>query len=181
MDCIMAILIDNHQDPTYQNEKKSIEFFDKNGHRVSVTEAGPQDFEAILHMYDIFEPKESAQGLPSRHPEQRRRWVAKMLRENMNVKAVRGGSVIGHACLVDIRPGYSAELEIGIHQDFQNRGIGTQLTNLLSVIARKNGYRHIWLTVEASNFRAIRVYEKAGFKFGGPWEIERDMVLELQT
>ncbi len=41
------------------------------------------------------------------------------------------------------------------------------------------GLKSIWLTVEALNFRAIKLYKKMGFEFADSGERERTMILEL--
>jgi ribosomal protein S18 acetylase RimI-like enzyme len=69
---------------------------------------------------------------------------------------------------------------IFVHQDYQDRGIGTALTQLMRELACEMGWSQIWLTVETRNFKAIHVYEKVGFCFVGPRDIECVMMLTLK-
>ncbi len=156
-------------------------YTDKTGCSILLRPALQSDFSRILAMYDDFEPKESAQGLPSADPERRRKWVQQILDESLNVIALAEERVTGHACLIEIPPGTTSELEIAVHQDFQDRGIGFALLQSLVGIARSCHCCRIWLTVDAMNHRAIRMYQKCGFCFKGPFDIERDMELTLDN
>lgn len=59
-----------------------------------------------------------------------------------------------------------------MHDDYQNLGLGTTMTRHLIEIARAKGLKKISLTVVTENRRAIRVYEKCGFKVEG--RLEKD-------
>jgi RimJ/RimL family protein N-acetyltransferase len=59
---------------------------------------------------------------------------------------------------------HKAEFGITVHDKFQNKGIGTTLTNHMIYIARNEGLRKITLKVLTPNKRAIHVYKKCGFK-----------------
>ncbi len=62
---------------------------------------------------------------------------------------------------------HRAEFGITIHDDYQNRGLGTILTKYLIDIARERGIKKVDLMVVAHNKRAISVYEKLGFEIEG--------------
>jgi ribosomal protein S18 acetylase RimI-like enzyme len=55
-------------------------------------------------------------------------------------------------------------LGIGIRDDFQGMGLGSKLMDNLIKLAQREGLKKIRLTVLADNYRAIRLYEKYGFK-----------------
>ena len=59
---------------------------------------------------------------------------------------------------------HKAEFGITVHDSYQNRGLGTALTGHMLAIARKKELRKVSLMVLTSNERAIRMYEKCGFK-----------------
>jgi putative acetyltransferase len=59
---------------------------------------------------------------------------------------------------------HKAEFGITVHDSYQNRGLGTALTEHMLAVARKKKLRKITLTVLTANKKAIRVYEKCGFK-----------------
>lgn len=67
---------------------------------------------------------------------------------------------------------HKAEFGITVHDDYQNRGLGTALTRHIVDIARLRGLKKISLTVVTENHRAIRVYEKCGFRMEG--RLEKD-------
>lgn len=62
---------------------------------------------------------------------------------------------------------HKADLALTVHDDYQNLGIGTALLNHLLNIARKKGLVKICLTVNVNNYRAIHMYQKAGFTLEG--------------
>ncbi len=154
-------------------------YVDKNGFTYIICQADEKDFDAVQRMYDYFEPKESAQGLPPKDPVKRKNLINNILNDLVNVIALNDDNVVGHCALMDIQPGVSAELLIVIHQDWQSLGIGREMTALLIDIARSKNYKKIWLTVEASNIRAIHIYKKHGFKFTEALSSEREMELAL--
>jgi RimJ/RimL family protein N-acetyltransferase len=62
---------------------------------------------------------------------------------------------------------HRAEFGITIHDDYQDMGLGTILTRYMIDIARERGIKKVDLMVVAHNERAIRVYERLGFKVEG--------------
>lgn len=59
---------------------------------------------------------------------------------------------------------HKAEFGITVHDDFQNKGLGTALTKHMLSIARKKKLHKITLKVLTQNTKAVHVYEKCGFK-----------------
>jgi GNAT superfamily N-acetyltransferase len=138
------------------------------------------DYPALTEMYRGFEPKEWGQGLPSRLEQKREEWLRYMVEEGINLLAEIEGQIVGHAALFEIERGRSCEYLIFVHQDYQDRGIGTALTLAMRDLARDMGYGQIWLTVEAKRLKAIHVYEKVGFRVVGPVNAESSMMLTLK-
>jgi RimJ/RimL family protein N-acetyltransferase len=58
---------------------------------------------------------------------------------------------------------HRAEFGIVVHDDFQDQGIGTELTKFMLDIARRHGLMKVTLEVFSNNKKAIYVYEKCGF------------------
>jgi len=139
-----------------------------------------RDYPALKEMYRGFEPKELSQGLPSRLDHKREEWLRYVAAEGVNLLAIMEEKVVGHAALFEMERGKSCEYLIFVHQDYQDRGIGTALTQLMRELAHEIGWSQIWLTVETRNFKAIHVYEKVGFCFVGPRDIECVMMLTLK-
>ncbi len=66
---------------------------------------------------------------------------------------------------------HRAKFRISIHDDHQNRGLGTALTQYMINIARERGIQKVDLMVVAHNKRVIKVYKKLGFKIEGHFKM----------
>lgn len=153
-------------------------FIDKTGARATARSFRPQDLKALQEMYFQFEPKQIAQRMPPRTEEQISRWIHCLTHDGENFVALVGRRLVGHTVLCNLQDG-RAELAIFVHQDFQNRGIGTQLIQLAKRAAMAAAYRQIWISVESSNLQAIRVFQKNSFQLIGSFDTESEMVLDL--
>ncbi|MFB6138425.1 MAG: N-acetyltransferase family protein [Halobacteriaceae archaeon] len=126
------------------------------------------DREALVRMYEDFDPGERAQGLPPVGAESVRAWLADLLAAEggVNVAAFHGDRLVGHATLV---PGGETghELAIFVHQAYQGAGIGTRLLEALLGAGAAAGVEAVWLTVERWNRAAVNLYEKIGFERTG--------------
>jgi RimJ/RimL family protein N-acetyltransferase len=147
---------------------------DKHGHPFIV-----RSF-ALERMYQAFEPKRVAQGLPPGSLYQISRWLDTVLLDGSHVVVELDGQILGHGMLLPFAPG-AAELANFLHQSIRDRGIGTALNERLIALGRDQGLRRIWLSVEPSNRRAIRSYEKAGFRRRpvSVWSPEVEMEIDL--
>ena len=67
---------------------------------------------------------------------------------------------------------HKAELGITVHDDYQNRGLGTRMIKHLLEIAHLKGLKKIYLRVDTENVIAIHDYEKCGFKIEAKLEKE---------
>ena len=61
-------------------------------------------------------------------------------------------------------------LGIGLIDEFQDRGLGRQMMQILIDAAKENGNEGIALTTMLDNHRAFALYEKLGFKYEGDVE-----------
>lgn len=154
---------------------------DKLGRPFLVRRYEPADRAALEAMYADFEPKRGAQGLPPEGAAPLRRWLDRVLGHGTHLVVEVDGRVLGHIMLIPM-DGNIAELANFIHQSIRNRGIGTMLNRLVLEIAREDGYRKVWLSVEPSNRAALKSYQKAGFHLmpGSLWaqEVEMEAALE---
>jgi len=157
----------------------SRDYLDKNNRHFTIKQFEKYYTEAVLQMYDQFEPKESAQGLPPKDPVRRKQLILDILKESISIIAFHDNTVFGHSALMDIEKGVFAELLIVIHQDWQGVGLGKEMISFLLDIARIKSYRKIWLTVETANIKAIHVYKKFGFNFIDNLTSEREMELMI--
>lgn len=147
----------------------------------AVTRGGPDDFSSILDMYNRWFPEAITQGLPPSDPQTRREWLTGLLDHGENFLVYNEGEVIGHCALLLSKNRDDAEYVIFVGAPHRRKGIGSDLTREALNRAHELGVRQIWLTVEADNLRAIKLYRKFGFVFaGGPIdEWERKMELEI--
>ena len=56
---------------------------------------------------------------------------------------------------------------VAIDPDHAGRGLGTDMIRSAVDLARTKGFKRMELTVATTNERAIRLYERAGFRFEG--------------
>ncbi len=124
---------------------------------------------------------ESLRFLPKPFPRERvESWI-----ENLNyyralpiLAIVEEGSeerIVGSATLAFSQAEafkHKAEFGITVHDDYQDRGLGTALKEHIIEIARSKGLKKISLTVVTEKSQAIRVYEKCGFRIEG--RLEKD-------
>jgi GNAT superfamily N-acetyltransferase len=160
-------------------EETCIKCLDKLGGEFDVTYATMADTSALVAMYDTFSPKALTQGLPPSDDTARFQWVTKLLETGENFLAWSQGAVVGHASLIVDLDKRDCEYLIFVLQSCRHRGMGTVLTRLAVERARELKLRSIWLTVEALNFRAIKLYRNMGFVFCDAGERERTMMLGL--
>jgi len=149
------------------------------GFQIRVVEFRDVFFQAIVEMYEDFEPKRGAQGLPPVGRDRLISWLRPLCLNHLNLLAFFGDRLIGHTMLCFMGTD-RAEFAIFIHQDFRNQGIGSEFTRITLEYGRAKRLRHIWLTVEVNNFSAIRVYKKMGFQISGTYYPEVEMVFNLQ-
>ncbi len=107
------------------------------------------------------------------------RRVTDPARDDVLIYAIREDGRLVGTCqlLVD---GDEAELRIRIGAaDARGRGLGTEAVRaLLRVAFEERGLRRVWLQVFAHNARAIRVYEKTGFRRCGELAGGRTLLME---
>ncbi len=93
-----------------------------------------------------------------------------MERGNPHFVALDGVSVVGWC---DVRRNtefnalHAGMLGMGMLADYRGKGIGSRLMEAALAAAWSIGLTRIELSVNASNQRAIRLYEKSGFEYEG--------------
>jgi len=128
-----------------------------------------EDKEALVSMYASMSPEALKWGMPPYDRARIERWTSD-LTNNITLIARSEDRVVGH--LYMFRTPYErrkgiADLLIYIHQDFQDLGLGTLMMTKAIELAKEKRFHRIGLTVVADNHRAIKVYEKVGFKKEG--------------
>jgi ribosomal protein S18 acetylase RimI-like enzyme len=143
--------------------REAVERLDKEGRAFTLRPCTGADRPGLEAMYEAFEPKRVAQGLPPADPAQRTRWLDTVLRDGEHLLVEVESCICGHGMLLPFAQD-AAELANFLHQSIRDRGIGTALNRALLQAGRDRGLRRVWLSVEPSNRRAIRSYEKVGFR-----------------
>lgn len=153
---------------------------DKQGHPFRIRPLESGDTGGLQRMYETFEPKRGAQGLPPPTADLIARWLTSVLDQGAHMVVVVDHRVMGHGMLLPFATD-AVELANFLHQSIRDRGIGTALNQALIDRARQLGLRRIWLSVQPSNRRAIRSYEKAGFRHRPAtlWAPEIEMEMDL--
>lgn len=149
---------------------------DKLGRSVFLRPYQEGDFKGLSKMYDEFDPKEIALGLPPAQEENRHRWLRGIVEEWFNTVALLENRIVGHAALDRPVAGNAREFMIFVHQDYQNKGIGQALTFSMLDAARAMKVEKVWVMVENLNRIAITVFKKTGFSFASEPDAERLMV-----
>ena len=153
---------------------------DKSGKPFEIGMSCAEDFPSVLEMYRTFHPKPASQGLPPEDPEICHNWIKQLFQIGENLLASRGNTVVGHAVLIPDREGKSGEFVIFVDQNNRNLGIGTELTQFTLEKSKQLGFDSIWLTVNVSNFIAIKLYRKFGFEYCDMDKYERVMSIKLR-
>ncbi|GAB7009155.1 GNAT family N-acetyltransferase [Halorubrum trueperi] len=156
------------------------EFSDREGRLIELRpyEGTEEGYEALVEMYDAFDPADRAQGIPPSGEARIRDWLDAILGDDcFNVVAWCGDEAAGHATLVPDDDAY--ELAIFVHQKYQRAGIGTHLIRGLLGHGQAAGVTKVWLTVERWNRAAVSLYKKIGFETSDAESFELEMGLRL--
>ncbi|MEF8883672.1 MAG: GNAT family N-acetyltransferase [Haloarculaceae archaeon] len=156
-----------------------VTFTDAEDREIHLRENDRDDVDALVEMYEGFDPADRAQGIPPVDPEAIREWLDVIVSDDsVNVVAAHDGRLVGHAILVpDNEAGY--ELAIFILAEYQGAGIGTELLAHLLGAGQEHGIEKVWLTVERWNDAAIALYRKIGFETTGSESFELEMSIRI--
>ena len=154
---------------------------DKHGKRFEVKKYRVEDYAALEAMYVTFYPKGKFQGMPPLQDEASRKWISKLLENGENYLAWQDGITVGHVVVLPDFDKSDAEYLIFVRHPNRGRGIGSELTRVVLQHAKNLGLVMLWLVVGNTNFPAIGLYRKFGFRFCETdlSETERKMTLNL--
>ncbi|HVO66362.1 MAG TPA: GNAT family N-acetyltransferase [Syntrophales bacterium] len=162
-----------------------ISALDKRKEVVTVSPCGDADIEALMRMYDTYEPKAAIQGLPPVDQNTRAEWIRSCLSTAMNLKAELGGAVVAHGMLFPMPDPTVVEFNLFVHNRTQNRGLGLIVGHLLFAAAKRLGFKKVWVFESRNNARALRIYYKVGFREarreGNELELELDLARVSET
>lgn len=155
---------------------------DNQGRAFTARVVRPEDRPALEEFYATFEPVRAAQGLPPEGEARVARWLDRILPGGLHLAVEREGELVGHAMLISTDSERAVEYAIFLHQEVRGNGLGTEINRLAVDLARAQGTRRLWLSVEPDNRAAIRSYEKAGWRYIPATlyssELEMELVLE---
>lgn len=81
------------------------------------------------------------------------------------VVALDDGEVVGGLTVYVLRSYYESKpvayiYDVGVHKDFQRKGIGLKLIEFLLAYCKENKFAYVYVEAEADDLDAIRFYEK---------------------
>ncbi|QTA83629.1 GNAT domain-containing protein [Desulfonema limicola] len=155
--------------------------YDKNGSPFEIRAYVYKDYLYLEAMYEAFKPKAMFQGMPPKDKDVAARWIKKLVQNGENILAWQKDKVAGHVVILPDYEKKDAEYLIFVSQSARGTGIGKELTLAAIKKAAELGMQVIWLTVDAYNFRATKLYRKIGFEFceGYSSSSERMMIMKL--
>jgi diamine N-acetyltransferase len=155
-------------------------FIDKKGESILIKVLDDSLHQKLIEMYLAYQPKDSFEGLPPIKDATCVEWVKGMIRSGINLVALSSeGNIIGHTAIFPIDQ-QKCEILMALLPQFQNIGIGTELTLSCTQCAREIGFKQVWLSVESRNVRAKHVYKKCGFQcFSDEDQGDIEMALDL--
>lgn len=139
----------------------------KDGSQACISKYQEADFEKLVEMYASL----SKEALRWTRPPYNEETIRKLSKDkNLILVAKYGNRIIGH-CMLDVYQHSTGKgissLIINVHQDFQNKGLGTAMIETIIDWAKSKGMHRIELSVVAEQKMAVHVYEKVGFRIEG--------------
>jgi GNAT superfamily N-acetyltransferase len=156
-------------------------FIDLKGREHIFRFAGARDFEKVLAMYRRFEPKRGNMGVPPENPILLEAWVTHFFSEGIaNLVAMDpDDSIVGHAAILPITAEVSEYFMAVLPVD-QSAGIGGVLAQVVIEAARYQRVKRLWICVDKSNIRALRLHRRLGFLIQeGRWGYDYEMIYEV--
>ena len=152
----------------------------KNGLECILRNTGPEDAEATL--FHLRQTSGETDYI-SRYPEEvtltveeEEAFLEKVLTDSKSlmIAAVVDGKIVANAafnCVLDtFKYRHRADLGIAVQQEYWDQGIGTAMLAELIKEAEKVGYEQLELEVDCRNEKAVKLYQKLGFRTYGTRE-----------
>ncbi len=141
------------------------------GPRVTIRPLRRPDLDTMSSWPRFDDPLDRLFDWPRRSPRENDAWFTHLMRDRARVYyAIENESheLIGRISLREIRGRRSARLGIGLGPQFVGRGYGSEaLRVFLGYYFAELGFARMVLDVAAVNERAIRCYERCGFRYIG--------------
>lgn len=135
-------------------------FLDKPGEPLLVGVYSDELFEDVLDMYESFSSQ--TMGLPPATRAERIDWLTMLTDNGRNLLVHDGNRVVGHAAVVP-EDNPEPELVVFVRDDYQNRGVGTELLKHVIAHTAEAGHEALTLEVTTDNRPAVAVYSTLGF------------------
>ena len=138
---------------------------------IVIRAARPSDCEGIAALGNMPGYRWGTLRLPYQTPEATRKWLEGVNpANNISLVVEIDGRIVGNGGFERLqgRRSHVAYLGMGLHDDFQGRGIGSRLLREIIMIADDwLNLRRIELTVYVDNAPAIALYKRNGFEIEG--------------
>jgi acetyltransferase len=89
--------------------------------------------------------------------------------------------IAGIARMIRNHSDQGAEVAFIVVDKYQNRGLGSQMLECLTAVARREGVTHLHGAMLAENYNMKEIFTRAGFRFGVPEDGTIPARLELRT
>lgn len=154
-------------------------YVDETGTAYVVRPYEPADRDPLVAMYESMESVSRTMGLPPSSRPAIEDWLDGLVERGWNLIARDGDRVVGH---VGVAPATADDPQfvIFVHDDRQNRGLGTELVNHTVAYAADRDYDALALSVSTGNRRAIHVYRNVGFEPAGDGTVGDTVDLEMR-
>ena len=150
----------------------------RKGRKLEVRAYAGGDLAALVEMYASFEPKRVAQGLPPPDVPRITAWLEQLQKKSSQLLAWDGAKIVAHTILCPIRLP-EIEFTIFVHQDYREETLGTAMSELSLAWSLEMGFSKVLLTTEFSNYRAIGLFRKLGFRTSSSYGDECEMLVDL--
>lgn len=154
-------------------------YVDQEGTAYVIRPYEPADRDPLVDMYDTIESVSRTMGLPPSSRPAIEDWLDGLVDRGWNLIAREGDRMVGH---VGVAPATADDPQfvIFVHDDRQNRGLGTELVNHTVAYAADRDYDALTLSVSTGNRRAIHVYRNVGFEPAGDGTVGDAVDLEMR-
>ncbi len=120
-----------------------------------------EDRDALLDMYQTFQPRPASLGLPPNANVGE--WLDRLAGYPSFV-AFAGSEIAGHGVLCPENG--AGEVAVFVHQDHRGQGIGEKLLRAILDEARRLGLSRVWGTTQLDNTPMLRLAHAMGFVRG---------------
>lgn len=154
-------------------------FFDRTGEPLLIRPFEAGDVLTLVEMYATLDAESRTMGLPPTRRPAIEDWLDRLTENGWNLVAFDDGRAVGH---VGVAPAGAEDPEfvVFVHQDYQGRGLGTELVKQTVAYAADGGYDALTLSVSKGNRRAIDLYRHVGFEPEAGGQLDDAMDLEMQ-